>query len=594
MSRMSAAAERGGNEQKFEKKEMNLNKKTFVIHIVLSLIVSFCGTAQASLEIPSAAQGIWKKENGFVVGPEGVIVRLPIPENDPEALYNAGINAAGKSDWKAAIAYFTAAQERAHLVSKYMYNLALAHEKAGHDVMAISWYVNYLIADPKASNRSAVWTAIKSLEVSARKKIDLLSANAAIAADKLPTTGDEPGYRAVAFRGLASSKGRSGELEQKNFYMEKSLAVSNKPPSDGLNDYLRAEMPAELNAALEDNDLPTAERLAKETYSEGYPAGALTNLRAGKINSTLASRTFFPWYLVDLPWWRPGIIEVARFGRLEEIKSAGRAEDQQHSLSLAAQGRARDALKKIARLTDDGFMGIGRESEASSTAEIFLFTGDLSSARKSTDWAKKYINRKSGYGGWAAARMEGLIIAETGKPTEAIEYLDVYLSKRLVEANWAIVLDNLSSPAREWAYKRHNGRAMIAEFLLWRNKVDEALEVAKELDTLRQARLFDYAQRLNLEGKTRYPLERLSVLKNARERSAAMTPAHIQHIEDGIVIAVSMPGAVYDLDWCLKWIEKNAGANDQPRALMDAAEQLSRGIKRMRVAYERTGGKWGE
>jgi len=51
-------------------------------------------------DIPREARDIWRCENGFVIGPENVIIRLPIPETDPEALYNAGVEAAQREDWR--------------------------------------------------------------------------------------------------------------------------------------------------------------------------------------------------------------------------------------------------------------------------------------------------------------------------------------------------------------------------------------------------------------------------------------------------------------------------------------------------------------
>src|SRR4051794_13442673 len=97
-----------------------------------------------SCDIPREAHDIWHCDHGFVIGPENVIIRLPIPETDPEALYQAGLEAANRQDWRVAIAYLTAAHQRAPLVSTYMYNLGLAHARAGHEVAAIAWLIAYL------------------------------------------------------------------------------------------------------------------------------------------------------------------------------------------------------------------------------------------------------------------------------------------------------------------------------------------------------------------------------------------------------------------------------------------------------------------
>lgn len=438
------------------------------------------------------------------------------------------------------------------------------------------------------------------------KKIDLLSDNAAIAADKLPATVEGWGSRSNAFYSLAESKARSGELEQEKKFLKKSIEADASATPQSLESVLIHLKSKAMEAALADNDLPTAEILAKETNSEGYPPGALTKLRKGKIITSLASRFFFPDYLADQSLARNlagATLETARFGSSVELRSAGRNLGQSEGYeglvveSLAAQGKSGDALKKISQLESDGFSGIDREIATARAAEIFLLTGDVASAETALSWAKKYTNKKSSDGGWQAARIEGLIMAEKGKIAQAIDFLDVYLSKRTASPNQSGLLEGLRSPIQEWVYKRFNGSGMVAEFLLWRGKTDAALEVAGGLDTLRQARFLDFIKLSNTERKAHHSsgvASSMNALKQARAGNVSLTVDQIQHIEDAIVIAMAMPGAVYDLDWCLKWIEKNAAGQDQPEALMLAAENLSRGIRRMRVAYERSGGTWGK
>src|SRR3954470_15129038 len=108
-------------------------------------VASAAPAATNRCDIPREARDLWHCDQGFVIGPENVIVRLPILETDPEALYQAGLEAANREDWRVAIAYFTAAQQRAHLVPRYMYNLGLAQGRAGHDAAAIGWLVAYMI-----------------------------------------------------------------------------------------------------------------------------------------------------------------------------------------------------------------------------------------------------------------------------------------------------------------------------------------------------------------------------------------------------------------------------------------------------------------
>src|SRR5262245_52637988 len=86
---------------------------------IISTVLLTSPAAAQRCDIPREARDVWHCDHGFITGPGNTIVRFPISEADPEALYNAGYAAAQREDWRVAIAYFSAANQRAHLAPRY-------------------------------------------------------------------------------------------------------------------------------------------------------------------------------------------------------------------------------------------------------------------------------------------------------------------------------------------------------------------------------------------------------------------------------------------------------------------------------------------
>jgi len=83
----------------------------------------------------------------------------------PEAQqsFDRGMAAAQQKDWNTAIAEFSAAQKLAPNEPRVLFNLGLAHEKAGHTVDALLWFATYLKVAPDAPNAPVIRKEIERL-----------------------------------------------------------------------------------------------------------------------------------------------------------------------------------------------------------------------------------------------------------------------------------------------------------------------------------------------------------------------------------------------------------------------------------------------
>ena len=94
----------------------------------------------------------------------------PVPPAAREA-FERGLVAAETQQWLSAIRYFSEAQKTAPASPAVMFNLGLAHGKAGQELPAIAWLRAYLAAAPQAPNAAAVTREILRLEIATEEKI---------------------------------------------------------------------------------------------------------------------------------------------------------------------------------------------------------------------------------------------------------------------------------------------------------------------------------------------------------------------------------------------------------------------------------------
>ena len=99
-----------------------------------------------------------------------------------QAAFERGVIAAEQQHWLVALRYFSEAQKKAPAAAPILFNLGLAHAKAGQELAAIAWLQAYLAAAPQAPNAAAVRTEILRLDVATEAKIARIVQEAEVAA----------------------------------------------------------------------------------------------------------------------------------------------------------------------------------------------------------------------------------------------------------------------------------------------------------------------------------------------------------------------------------------------------------------------------
>lgn len=82
--------------------------------------------------------------------------------------FDRGMAAAQQKEWNTAIQEFSAAQKLAPNEPRVLFNLGLAHEKAGHNTDALVWFSTYLKVAPDAPNAPVVRKEIERLSQAGR------------------------------------------------------------------------------------------------------------------------------------------------------------------------------------------------------------------------------------------------------------------------------------------------------------------------------------------------------------------------------------------------------------------------------------------
>lgn len=94
-------------------------------------------------------------------------------------LMKSGLKAAKEENWQSAIDSFRHAHGASPQLPEPLYNLALAHDRAGHRMVAVCWYEAFLAAAPAAKARTGVENRIRELDALTHRDISRL-ADAAI------------------------------------------------------------------------------------------------------------------------------------------------------------------------------------------------------------------------------------------------------------------------------------------------------------------------------------------------------------------------------------------------------------------------------
>lgn len=146
---------------------MTSDARLFTLVLAAGLFAG-CGTSDAVNEGPSAPPELPLPYNMAVERSSPNSIWLPEPGESTkvplrpraDAARKRGLELAGKKDWAGAIAAFEEARASAHCAPSVIFNLALAHQRAGHPVQAAMWYRAWLVMEDGAPNSEDVRTEL--------------------------------------------------------------------------------------------------------------------------------------------------------------------------------------------------------------------------------------------------------------------------------------------------------------------------------------------------------------------------------------------------------------------------------------------------
>lgn len=126
-----------------------------------------------------------------VLLPGALRAQQALPPQAQEA-FDRGMAAADQKAWDLAIRHFNDAQKLAPKNPRVLFNLGLAHDKAGHPLNGMVWLHAYLAASPKAANAEAVNKEIARLQIINETTIAKLIQQAIDVARQLPPPSSYP------------------------------------------------------------------------------------------------------------------------------------------------------------------------------------------------------------------------------------------------------------------------------------------------------------------------------------------------------------------------------------------------------------------
>lgn len=583
---------------------MGFSMRTFRPALFAALLIGSVSSASAQqrCEIPREARDIWRCENGFVIGPENIIVRLQIGESDPEALYNAGLEAAQREDWRIAVAYFTAAHQRTHLVPRYMYNLGLAHARAGNEVAALAWLAAYLVAEPEASNRAAIWQQIAALEATVDHKIEVIWRSASQAVETLPlipfSSISPESERSSAYVSMAYAAGAASDWERARTFLQRANEVEGRttvPMSDeSLTRRLQSARVDARSAALLIYDRETAEALNNELQTEPREA---PDAQRWLYRAAVRPRLGWEW---PSDYARGDVLNSVDVPNRPSMRGYTSLTAPSH---LAARGQADAALTAVRSQPAQGWFGeAGRGLEAARVGEILLLGGDVAGANRALSMARRSIDVSSPYRS-DVDRLSALLMAERGDLEDAVSVLTIVASRLNSKAVYGsgpdgdrccIELGGTRSPQHQWSEFRFYATAQVVRFLFWRGKTHEAIALNERMDSLRGYSLLLYGASAEQDPNRReiiYQAQRALHLRASGGRE--LSPERRAIMEDAIITARRLPGAAYDLEGWIEAAPLAEGARQQFRNLYVPAQSLALGLRMVRISYGRSGREWG-
>lgn len=145
-----------------------------------------------------------------------------------EAARKRGLEAARGADWAGAVAAFEEAQEAAPFAPSIVFNLALAHQKAGHPVQAAMWYRLWLEMEPDAPNAAEVRGEMERQIAAAEERANALFDEAERLAETLsaePPSRGAASLRQAALEAIAGTYYGVGLVENAKDMLKRAGAL---------------------------------------------------------------------------------------------------------------------------------------------------------------------------------------------------------------------------------------------------------------------------------------------------------------------------------------------------------------------------------
>jgi tetratricopeptide (TPR) repeat protein len=138
----------------------------------------------------------------------------PVP-SQAEAAFNRGLAAAEQQDWPLAVKYFHEAYDSAKESPSpsLLFNLGLAHQKKGDDLIASAWFGAYLAADPSSKQGKEVRSQIDRMEVSEEARIAKLLQDMTLIISQFDPSNPGSDRRMLAISKLGQAWAETGDVE---------------------------------------------------------------------------------------------------------------------------------------------------------------------------------------------------------------------------------------------------------------------------------------------------------------------------------------------------------------------------------------------
>jgi len=141
----------------------------------------------------------------FMIAALSVSAQETVMSPGSEDLFNRGVEAAREQQWDTALSLFKEARIVDPLSPRTVFNIALAYDRSGREILAMAWYRFYLALVPGAANTRQVLDRFPQLEAAAQAKIQTLKQFAHNAIKIVPDPEDRDKYRVTYARAQALS-----------------------------------------------------------------------------------------------------------------------------------------------------------------------------------------------------------------------------------------------------------------------------------------------------------------------------------------------------------------------------------------------------